>query len=77
MPIAFITGATSGFGKSTALIFARNGWDVIINGKPAARKGDAVLLHACPCPNMPHGIHSRAISGGSSNVFINGKIASV
>ncbi|WP_421248919.1 PAAR domain-containing protein [Aeromonas jandaei] len=49
--------------------------DVIINGKPAARKGDAVLLHACPCPNMPHGIHSRAISGGSSNVFINGKAA--
>ncbi|CAB5694558.1 PAAR domain-containing protein [Aeromonas dhakensis] len=49
--------------------------DVIINGKPAARKGDDVLLHACPCPNMPHGIHSRAISGGSSNVFINGKAA--
>ncbi|MGM3162038.1 PAAR domain-containing protein [Dickeya undicola] len=49
--------------------------DVIINGKPAARKGDAVLLHACPCPNMPHGVHSRAISAGSSTVIINGKLA--
>jgi NADP-dependent 3-hydroxy acid dehydrogenase YdfG len=37
MPIAFITGATSGFGKSTALIFARNGWDVIINGRRSDR----------------------------------------
>ncbi|MCA6998084.1 PAAR domain-containing protein [Dickeya solani] len=49
--------------------------DVIINGKPAARKGDAVLLHACPCPNMPHGVHSRAISAGSGTVIINGKLA--
>lgn len=49
--------------------------DVIINGKPAARKGDAVLLHACPCPNMPHAVHSRAISAGSGNVTINGKPA--
>lgn len=50
--------------------------DVSINGKPAARKGDPVLLHACPCPNMPHGIHGRSISAGSSNVSINGKPAS-
>ncbi|MEH2922776.1 PAAR domain-containing protein [Samsonia erythrinae] len=49
--------------------------DVIINGKPAARKGDAVLLHACPCPNMPHGVHDRAISAGSGTVIINGKLA--
>lgn len=49
--------------------------DVIINGKPAARKGDAVLLHPCTCPNLPHGIHSRAISAGSSTVIINGKLA--
>ncbi|ULR32508.1 PAAR domain-containing protein [Dickeya fangzhongdai] len=49
--------------------------DVIINGKPAARKGDAVLLHACPCPNMPHGVHNRAISAGSGTVIINGKLA--
>ncbi|MFM8916627.1 MAG: SDR family NAD(P)-dependent oxidoreductase [Bacteroidota bacterium] len=32
-----MTGATSGFGKSTALIFARNGWDVIINGRRSDR----------------------------------------
>ena len=49
--------------------------DVSINGKPAARKGDAVLLHACPCPKMPHGIHGRSLSAGSSNVSINGKPA--
>nr|WP_045394430.1 PAAR domain-containing protein [Vibrio rotiferianus] len=49
--------------------------DVSINGKPAARKGDAVLLHACPCPYKPHGVHGRSISAGSSNVSINGKPA--
>ncbi|WP_244201019.1 PAAR domain-containing protein [Lonsdalea britannica] len=27
--------------------------DVIINGQPAARQGDAIQLHGCPCPNMP------------------------
>jgi 3-hydroxy acid dehydrogenase / malonic semialdehyde reductase len=33
MPIAFITGATSGFGKAIAIKFAMHGWDVIINGR--------------------------------------------
>ena len=37
MPIAFITGATSGFGKACAVLFARNGYDVIINGRRADR----------------------------------------
>ncbi|MEI7418907.1 PAAR domain-containing protein, partial [Pectobacterium parmentieri] len=49
--------------------------DVIINGQPAARQGDAVLLHGCPCPNTPHGVHSRKIAEGSSTVIINGKNA--
>ncbi|KFF62905.1 S-type Pyocin domain-containing protein [Pectobacterium brasiliense] len=49
--------------------------DVIINGQPAARQGDAVLLHGCPCPNAPHGVHSRKIAEGSSTVLINGKPA--
>ncbi|POD94446.1 S-type pyocin domain-containing protein [Pectobacterium odoriferum] len=49
--------------------------DVIINGQPAARKGDAVLLHGCPCPNTPHGVHPRKISEGSATVIINGKPA--
>lgn len=31
--IAFITGATSGFGKACAEKFAKNGYDVIINGR--------------------------------------------
>ncbi|MFJ5329743.1 S-type pyocin domain-containing protein [Pectobacterium versatile] len=49
--------------------------DVIINGQPAVRKGDTVLLHSCPCPNAPHGVHSRKIAEGSSTVIINGKNA--
>lgn len=49
--------------------------DVIINGQPAARQGDAVLLHGCPCSNAPHGVHSRKIAEGSSTVIINGKPA--
>ncbi|GKX44642.1 S-type pyocin domain-containing protein [Pectobacterium carotovorum] len=49
--------------------------DVIINGQPAARKGDTVLLHGCPCSNAPHGVHSRKIAEGSSTVIINGKNA--
>ena len=31
--IAFITGATSGFGKATAEKFAANGYDLILNGR--------------------------------------------
>lgn len=31
--IIFITGATSGIGKATAEIFAKNGWNLIINGR--------------------------------------------
>jgi 3-hydroxy acid dehydrogenase/malonic semialdehyde reductase len=31
--IAFITGATAGIGKSTADIFAKNGYDIIITGR--------------------------------------------
>ena len=31
--IALVTGATSGFGKATAEVFARNGFDVIITGR--------------------------------------------
>ncbi|WP_254592361.1 type VI secretion system PAAR protein [Pectobacterium polaris] len=49
--------------------------DVIINGQPAARQGDAVLLHGCPCPNAPHDVHPRKIAEGSSTVIINGKPA--
>lgn len=35
--IAFITGATSGFGKASAYKFAAHGYDVIINGRRAER----------------------------------------
>ncbi len=35
--IAFITGATAGFGKASAYIFAANGYDLIINGRRIER----------------------------------------
>ncbi|MFN8290085.1 MAG: SDR family NAD(P)-dependent oxidoreductase [Chitinophagaceae bacterium] len=35
--IAFITGATSGFGKACAYKFAAHGYDIIINGRRADR----------------------------------------
>lgn len=35
--IALITGATSGIGKSTAEIFAKNGYDVVITGRREER----------------------------------------
>ncbi len=41
---------------------------VLINGLPAARKGDMVLLHVIP-NNPPHG---RAINAGASKVKIDG-----
>ncbi|HEY6502839.1 MAG TPA: SDR family NAD(P)-dependent oxidoreductase [Chitinophagaceae bacterium] len=42
--IAFITGATSGFGKATAEKFAANGYDLILNGRRADR-----LNELCSC----------------------------
>lgn len=33
----FITGATSGFGEATAILFARHGWKLIINGRRGER----------------------------------------
>jgi len=42
--IAFITGATSGFGKATAELFAKNGYDVIITGRRKDRL-DAFTAH--------------------------------
>jgi hypothetical protein len=35
--LALITGATSGIGKSTALLFAEKGWDLIITGRREER----------------------------------------
>lgn len=38
--LVFITGATSGIGKSTAEIFARHGYDLIITGRRQERLND-------------------------------------
>ncbi len=35
--IAFITGASAGFGKATAELFAANGWNVVITGRRKTR----------------------------------------
>ena len=40
MPIIFITGATSGFGKAIALKFAQSGYNVIITGRREERLKD-------------------------------------
>ena len=44
---------------------------VKIDGKPAARKGDALMIHAKP----KHPPHPRSINAGSGSVFIEGKPA--
>ncbi len=38
--IAMVTGATSGIGKATALILAKNGYDIIITGRRDDRLGE-------------------------------------
>jgi 3-hydroxy acid dehydrogenase / malonic semialdehyde reductase len=38
--LVFITGATSGIGKSTAEIFAKNGYDLIITGRRQTEIGE-------------------------------------
>lgn len=77
MPAAARLGDNcSGHGCFPATPIVAGSSDVFINGKPAARQGDTVLLHACPCPYTVHGVHGRSISAGSSTVSINGKPAS-
>jgi 3-hydroxy acid dehydrogenase / malonic semialdehyde reductase len=41
--LALITGATSGIGKSTAVIFAKNGYDIIITGRRIERLNELKL----------------------------------
>lgn len=76
MPKAARLGdSAAGHGCMPATPIMAGSGDVSINGMPAARQGDTVLLHMCPCPNMPHGVHGRSIAAGSSTVSINGKAA--
>ena len=47
--------------------------DVLVNGIPAVRVGDAYAAHGCPsCPAPSHG---RALAQGSPTVLINGRPA--
>lgn len=50
--VVFITGATSGFGKATAQLFAKNGWSLVLTGRRTERLealkkelGDHVPVH--------------------------------
>ena len=47
--------------------------DVIINGKPAVRVGDAYAPHACP--TCPAPVHPRKLAQGSPTIEINGRPA--
>lgn len=42
VPVALVTGATSGIGRATALKLAQAGYFVIVHGRDAARGGDVV-----------------------------------
>lgn len=49
--------------------------DVLINGIPAHRQGDAWSVHCCTHPDIPHGCHDSVLASGSGSVYINGKQA--
>ena len=61
-----INDATSGHGCFPPQTVVAGSSDVLINGIPAARVGDAVTPHTCVVT------HPGTIAIGSSTVFING-----
>ncbi|MFG1498008.1 SDR family oxidoreductase [Saccharospirillum sp. HFRX-1] len=50
MPIAFITGATSGFGRATAQRFAQAGWSLVLTGRRQQRLDELKAELSSQCP---------------------------
>lgn len=50
MPIAFITGATSGFGRATAQRFAQAGWSLVLIGRRQQRLDELKAELSSQCP---------------------------
>ncbi len=44
--------------------------NVIVNGRPCAKVGSALVPHGNPC--IPAGPHGRAVGSGSPSVIVNG-----
>lgn len=63
MSIAFITGATAGFGKAIALKFAEHGWDVIITGRRTERltqlENEITSVYGTKVYSVPFDIRNR------------------
>ncbi|HMT29464.1 MAG TPA: SDR family NAD(P)-dependent oxidoreductase [Bacteroidia bacterium] len=63
MPIAFITGATAGFGKAIAIKFAQHGWDVIITGRRKERldelENEIVSIYETKVFTLPFDVTKR------------------
>jgi len=70
-PAARLGDIGSNHGKFPPTPIIQGSPNVFINGRPAARKGDSLLLHTAP-KSKPH---TRTIAEGSASVLINGRPA--
>ncbi|WP_436530751.1 SDR family NAD(P)-dependent oxidoreductase [Actinoplanes sp. HUAS TT8] len=71
MPVAFITGSSSGIGRAAALRFAAAGYDVVINFSRSAERAAGVVAELGPG-------HHRALRGDvSDDVAVRSMTASI